>query len=217
MDSPSASSSLARRASSGSRRPSRRVRKVDRALARNRHEEAWQRLAQHLATAPGDRDAALVYWQLAKDLDRAAHAAPVLLRVIREEIHAGDRRNAVGHWIDLRAHVLSVVADLDLMARIAAALADDGADGETEDLIREAIARVDASTPVATLLKLARAAKLVDDELAAATRALVLAHPSLPLGIRLDYTNATSACSATPRLGVATASWGSAPRHPARS
>jgi membrane associated rhomboid family serine protease len=160
------------------------LRKVERALARNRHEDAWRRLARHLASAPGDRDAALVYWQLAKDLDRAGRAAPFLVRVIRDDLQRGDHRAALDCWTDLRTHAPDLVVDVDLSSRIAAALADDRVESDAEDLVRETLARIDSSTAVATLLELARAAEHLDAKLAARTRAVALAHPSLPAAQR---------------------------------
>lgn len=162
------------------------LRAVERALARDRREEAWQLLVAYVARTPGDHDAALVYWDLAKTLGRARAAAPVLVRVLRSELAAGDEAAALAHWDDLRAQVPDVRLETELAARVASALGAIGHVPEAGDLVRDALARVDVATPPAALVALVEAARFADASVASAVAARALAHPGLPLDVRRE-------------------------------
>jgi hypothetical protein len=165
------------------------LRAVERALARDRRDEAWTLLRTHVARAPGDRDAALTYWDLAQTLGRAREAAPVLLRVVRAELVAGDGAAALAHWTDLRQAVPDCVPEIELAARIAHALGTSGHTPEAGDLVRAATARIDVETPPSALVELVRAACYADAPVAETVTARALAHPGLPLAVRRALTN----------------------------
>ncbi len=160
------------------------LRTVERALERDRRDEAWQLLRRHVLADPKDRDAALVYWDLAKTLGRCREAAPVLIRVIRAELGADDPVSALEHWTDLRNQLPEAMVEVDLAARLACVLGDAGAAGEASDLVRDALARVDATTPPSALVGLTEAARFAAADVAAAVAARALAHPGLPLAVR---------------------------------
>lgn len=164
------------------------LRKVDRALARERREDAWALLRTHVVRVPADQDAALVYWDLAKTLGRTREAAPVLLRVIRAELLAGDGEDALAHWTDLQRERPDVVPEIDLAARLAHALGDIGHVPEAADLLRAASARIDVATPASVLVELVRAARFAEAPVASAVTAHALAHPGLPLAVRRELT-----------------------------
>src|SRR5262249_50224023 len=115
------------------------LRTVEQALARDRRDDAWQVLRTHVLADPKDRDAALVYWDLAKTLGRCREAAPVLIRVIRTELAADDPVAALEHWTDLRRELPDAMVEVDLAARLACLLGDAGASGEAGDLVRDAL------------------------------------------------------------------------------
>jgi membrane associated rhomboid family serine protease len=169
------------------------LRAVERALARDRRDEAWQILRRHVVADLKDRDAALVYWDLAKTMGRCREAAPVLIRVIRSELAAEDPVSALEHWTDLRTQLPDAMVEVDLAARLACVLGDAGASREAGDLVRAALARVDATTPASALVGLAEAARFADRDLAAAVAARALAHPGLPLAVRRELAGADSA------------------------
>lgn len=165
------------------------LRAVERALARDRRDEAWTLLRTHVARVPADQDAALAYWDLAKTLGRAREAAPVLLRVVRTELLADDGADAIAHWSDLRKEVPDCVPEIELAARIAQALGAIGHIPEAADLVRAAIERIDVVTPASALVELVRAARYAEDAVAAVATARALAHPGLPLAVRRALTN----------------------------
>ena len=165
------------------------LRAVEHALARDRREEAWTLLQGHVLRAPADHDAALAYWDLAKTLGRCRDAAPVLLRVIRTELMAGDSEDAIAHWSDLQAQVPTVAIEIDLAARLAAALGDIGHTPEAADLVRAAVERVDVATPAAALVELVRAARFADADVVTLVATRALAHPGLPPAVRRALTN----------------------------
>lgn len=168
------------------------LRAVEGALARERHDEAWQLLADYVVRTPADRDAALTYWDLAKMLGRARDAAPVLLRVIRTALLAGESSEALTQWQDLRTQVPDVVVATELAARLASALGDVGHAPEAADLVRDAVARVDVTTPASALVELARAARFADPAVASAVVARALAHPGLPVAVRRELSAGVS-------------------------
>ena len=165
------------------------LRAVERALARDRREEAWTSLHGHVVREPADRDAALAYWDLAKSLSRCRAAAPVLVRSVRAELMAGDAAEAIAHWTDLHTQLPDVAIETDLAARLASALGDIGHTPEAADLVRAALARVDVATPVAALIELVRAARFADAAVVAEVAARALAHPGLPPAVRRELTN----------------------------
>jgi hypothetical protein len=163
------------------------LRMVDDFLSRNRYQEAWTQLTHHLYRVPNDRDAGVAYWNLAKRLGRCDAAAPILLRILQTELDLGHDADGLAHWADLRVHAPAVVPEVDLMMRVTAALAKGGADGEAETLAREALARVNPTTPVATLVELYRITATLGTELAVKAQTLVRAHPSFGLQFRSTF------------------------------
>ncbi|MCC6764293.1 MAG: rhomboid family intramembrane serine protease [Deltaproteobacteria bacterium] len=174
------------------------LRRVERALAHDRRDEAWRLLAAHVVRTPADHDAALVYWDLAKMLGRAREAAPVLLRVIRAELLAHDEESARAHWRDLHAAVADLVAEPELAARLACAFGDAGHGPEAAELVRTALARVDVATPAAALVELARAARFADAPVAAEAVARALAHPGVSPAVRRELAGEAAGLGAAP-------------------
>lgn len=152
------------------------LRQVDRAVRRSRYDDAWNQLTRYLISAPNDRDAVLVYWNLAKRLGRCDQAARYILRVVRSELDEGERASALAHWKELESEVPTVVAEIDVAALVAKELADGGADGEADALLRATLAYVDATTSPQTLVALSTATQAVKSSLA--TRILPSPHPS---------------------------------------
>lgn len=181
------------------------LRAVERALARDRREEAWKLLQGHVPRALADHDAALTYWDLAKTLDRCREAAPVLLRVIRAEIMAGDDEGAIAHWTDLHAQVPTITMEVDLAARLATVLGGIGHSPEAADLVRAAVARVDVATPAAALVELVRAARFADAPVAAEVAARALAHPGLPPAVRRELASGVRGMTSAPFVPPASA------------
>jgi hypothetical protein len=102
-----------------------------------------------------------------------------LLRTTRAALDQKRLADALAHWADLRAHVPNVVTEVELMTRIAAVLAEGGAEEEAEDLVREAIGRIDGTTLMTTLVKRARGAIPHGATLATQAESPALAHPSI--------------------------------------
>ncbi len=155
------------------------LRAVERALAGDRHAEAWRLLEGHVARTPADHDAALAYWDLAKTLGRAREAVPVLSRVVRAELLADDPAAARRSCQWAIAAVPDAAPAIELAARLAAALGDLGHAVEAAELVRDAVARVDVTTPAAALVELRRAARFAETAVRTEVEARALAHPGL--------------------------------------
>jgi hypothetical protein len=107
--------------------------------------------------------------------------------VIRAELLADDGVAAIAHWTDLRAAVPDVVVEVDLAARLASALGDAGLyAGGGPDLVRDAVARVDAATPATALVALVQARALPTRRSRPRSRKRARAHPGLPLAVRRE-------------------------------
>ncbi len=101
-------------------------------------------LERALVEQPGDRDIAAMAWDLAMRAGAPAEGAPVLIRLIGEELRAGEHELAIGHFSELRHGVPEATLPLALHVRVVEALAAGHhqalAEEEAERLLPGAIA-----------------------------------------------------------------------------
>ena len=72
-------------------------------------ERAHWTLRALLREAPGHYDASLAMWEVARDAGYPEQAEQAMLQAIRCEVHNGDRKNAVRHWLALGTQGLGEV------------------------------------------------------------------------------------------------------------
>ncbi len=149
-----------------------------------RVEEAWQRLLAELRQNPGNVDASLALWDVALATERTAEAAPVFLRLIRQEMRQGELQLGMFHWLELVENVPDVKLDLDLRIRLAEACLEETRDDDAAELLASVHEGIDPELPMGVLVRLARVAAR---SLSASTEALcglVLARPDVPDPVR---------------------------------
>ena len=66
--------------------------------ARGADDEAFAMLASEVAKSARNREAVLLYFEMAVDRGEAKKVAPYVLRLIREELRRGARDQAIAHW-----------------------------------------------------------------------------------------------------------------------
>jgi membrane associated rhomboid family serine protease len=130
-------------------------------LADGRNEEAWKLLGETLSRNSADPDAILARWDLAKTPSRAREMTPFLLQLIRQELRAGERDLALGHWHELVGRVGTPTLDLDLRLRLVEALAEAGQDEAAQALLAPALAGANPQGFAPPLVRLARIAHAV--------------------------------------------------------
>ncbi|MBI5018082.1 MAG: rhomboid family intramembrane serine protease [Deltaproteobacteria bacterium] len=163
---------------------------LDRALrlrGEGRTDEAWLLLLREARRAAGEPDATLALWDLARETGREAEAAPLLGRLIQEQVRRGDAVEAYAHWEDLRARAPAAGLPLALEVRLAEALGRDGRREESEGVAQSAAEEAQPDTPVGVLVRLAR---LAVGPARARVASLALDHPELSPELRVEVTGA---------------------------
>lgn len=144
---------------------------------------AWKLLGETLARNSSDPDAILARWDLAKTPARVREMTPFLLQLIRQELRAGERDLALGHWRELVARVaapepstrsvadpealqqlataLEESLDLDLRLRLVEAFAEVGDGDAAQALLAPALAAANPQGFAPPLMRLARVAQAV--------------------------------------------------------
>jgi membrane associated rhomboid family serine protease len=143
---------------------------LERALehrAAGRLDQSFTLLTNLLRQEPGDRDAALVLWDVANDLGRPAAAAPALLAVIREEVKRGAKEQAVQHWLELAEAGLDRSAEPALATRMAMLLVAADQRHAAVQALRVALAHAEGAGAAAVASRVARAASSLDPATAA--------------------------------------------------
>jgi hypothetical protein len=148
------------------------------AAEEGRTEEAFAQLQRVVRSDPKNREAAQVYWDQAVALGRADEAAPVLLRLVRDEVRAGETELAVQHWMEFAQRGDGLPVEPVLALRLAQELEQQGHRNLATEVLRRGLASPELNATVA--LRLARAARPLDPRLCgeAARKALEGAAPA---------------------------------------
>ena len=89
-------------------------------------ERAHRTLRVLLRETPGHYDASLAMWEVARDAGYPEQAERAMLQAIRCEVHNGDGKNAVRHWLALGTQGLGEVkAEPKLLVRLGGYLQDE--------------------------------------------------------------------------------------------
>jgi membrane associated rhomboid family serine protease len=139
------------------------------------HEQAYDMLSREVKRDPRNREAAQALWDVAGVLGRAAQAAPGMLRLIREEVRAGETDLAVQHWIEFAQRAERLPVDPALALRLAPDLANQDKEPLAADVIDRALDSPDALPGVA--LRLARLARDLDARVCARAARIAAGSP----------------------------------------
>jgi membrane associated rhomboid family serine protease len=157
----------------------RAVEQALQAQAEGRAEQAFEMLGQEVRSASSNQDAALAFWSVALELDRAAEAGPALLRAMQDELRAGNSTLVLDHWNELNERLPALSAEPALLLRIAAALQEDGQREEATVALRRALLGSGKKVSPAMALKIAGLARDLDAQLARGALRIALSDPGL--------------------------------------
>lgn len=155
-------------------------------LARvGRTEEAMRGLLDLLARDPADPEAAAALWNTAATGGRdPARVVARVLPAVEAAARAGDAGLLAQLWADVVRRVPEIEIDLRTATRIAEVLMREGLEGDVETTLGWLTHRIDRSTPVGPLVRLARLADRLS--VAGPFAALALSHPDLALDLRVE-------------------------------
>jgi membrane associated rhomboid family serine protease len=123
-----------------------------------RIEEALRGLEGLSTENPGDADAAAALWNVSVRAENPSRAVPRVLPAIEAAARAGDAGLPAQVWVELVRTVPDLELDLRTATRVTELLKREGLDGDVETTLEWLTRRVDASTPEAILVRLARLA-----------------------------------------------------------
>lgn len=146
------------------------------ALEDGRPEEAFHRLQEALRAEPDNDDLAWALWDVAARNGWAAHAAPAVESAIERAVRRGETEQALQSWFEVISQAPDRLPDPRLSLAMAEACRARGYQDWQLDGLRRAELAIGSGTPPALALKVARAARDSDPDLArrAAERALAI-------------------------------------------
>ncbi len=154
---------------------------LDRAMAAQeagRSEEAFGFLQPEVERNPGHRDLAVAFWTVCCSLDRTEVAAPVLLRVVRDDMKVGRTSQGLAHWKELAPALAGTRVEVALLVRLGEALLDAS---EPQDALHALGLAVDGEAPLpsALAIRVVRVARDLDPGLTARAARRALDDPQL--------------------------------------
>ncbi len=142
-----------------------------------RIEEAMRGLEGLLAENPGDADAAAALWNVSVRAETPSRAALCVVPAVDAAARAGDAGLPAQVWVEMVRAVPDLDIDLRTATRVTELLMREGLAGDVETTLDWLASRVDASTPEALLVRLARLAHRLS--LRAPFAAVALENPDL--------------------------------------
>ncbi len=155
---------------------------IDRAMEANASGDgarAFGMLSQEYRRHPSNVDVGLAMWEVALDNDWQDRAAPVMLRVIHEELSQDQVHNAVDHWEELCNRIQSLNADPGLLVRVGRLLTDGGLENYGRQAFKLAFQQSEERLTAATALKIAQTLKDIDRNLAREAAEAALRHSNI--------------------------------------
>lgn len=139
------------------------------------NEQAFEMLSREVKRNPRNREAAQALWDVGGALGRAAEVAPTLLRLIRDEIRAGETDLAVQHWIEFAQSAERLPVDPALALRLAPDLASQDKEPLAADVIDRALESPDTTPGIA--LRMALLARDLDARVCARAARIAVRSP----------------------------------------
>ena len=135
---------------------------------------AFGLLSQAYRRDPHNVDVGLALWGVALDNGWKERAAPVMLRVIHEELCTDQTDLAIDHWIELSDQIPFLIADPGLLIRVAGLLTDCGFEDDGRNAIKLALQQPEDRLTVAMTLKIAKQLQKTDRKIAREAVEMVL-------------------------------------------
>jgi len=155
---------------------------IERALeahARGASDEALGALGAAVEQDPSNEDAVLAYWTLCCELGRPEEAAPAMVRIVESELRGGRTEIALARWTEVNVRVASAPAAPELLVRLCQLLARDGRRDEAAVALRRAMLEAGSGMTGNLAMRIARAARELDPQVAQGAARLMLARSEL--------------------------------------
>jgi membrane associated rhomboid family serine protease len=135
---------------------------------RGETEGAFALLASEVRHNASNRDVVMTYWEMAVDRETPMEAAPVMIRLLDEELRRGAQKDAIRIWHQLDEHAPDCLLHPEILFRLVPLIrAAEGTQGALEAL-RQIVDRRNAGFTAADGAKVARWTAEIDPKLAAA-------------------------------------------------
>lgn len=137
-------------------------------------ESAYCMLEGEVQRSARNRNVVMTYWEMAVGRGEAEQAAPILVRLIEEELRRGADAVAARHWKTLREHAQKVLLDAPMLIRLAPAIGKEQGEEAVALALGQALDAKNRGLTPALAANVARMAVEIDTRLAtqAARRAL---------------------------------------------
>jgi len=153
------------------------------ARSEQRNEEAFELLQKEFRRAGADKDVALAFWDVARELGRPADAVAAALILMRGDLRAGRGESAVQLWLELSDNVTDLRVDPTLCVRMGEALLDEGHPEQAIAALGRAVDADDDLSPVMAR-RVVRIARDLDPDLTRSAASIALRDPQLDPGER---------------------------------
>jgi len=87
-------------------------------------EQAFRMLSLAVMNQPRNHDGAAALWELARELNRADEAAPLILRSVTHQLSLGEREQALELWVEVPQLVPELSGDARQLVRLGQALVE---------------------------------------------------------------------------------------------
>lgn len=161
-----------------------RLSKALEARAEGRLDVARELLETELAESPGNHDAVLALWDVARQEGRASAVADRLLQVIWNELQSGELELGLSHWNELKLEVPEVRVHPRVVLALAEALARAHRSAESAELLAELMAE-ETPMPNGMLYRIAHIAAPFNSRLSLEAARTVLGKPDVGAELRL--------------------------------
>jgi len=155
---------------------------IERALeahSRGATDEAVGALAAVVQHDPSNEDAVLAYWSLCSDLGRPEEAAPAMVRLVESELRGGRTEIALAHWTEVNVRVACPPAGPELLVRLCQLLVRDDRRDEAAVALRRAMLEAGSGMTGNLAMRIARAARDLDPQVAQGAARLMLGRSEL--------------------------------------
>jgi hypothetical protein len=141
-------------------------------------------LEKELASHRGNVDAAMALWNLCTEAGEPERAGPFMTKVIEDAVRNRDFEFILAHWDDVLIHFPEIEIDPILAVRLAEILDREQRVVSAVETLALGHTRIDESTPVAVVLRIARLGLLFEAPDAGSMVQTALNHPELPADAR---------------------------------
>ena len=141
---------------------------VDRALQARQDgkpDEALALLQKEVARSPGNRDAAVAFWDVAVGMGRAEMAESAMLAVVRDSLRLGQSDEAARHWLTLMGSLPALEVEARLAVRLGEVLLDEGHPDEAVRVLRSVVRPSKPELSSALASRAVRVARDLDPDL----------------------------------------------------